>query len=211
MVFIDIPSILIICGPPKLGKSWCIKYLIYSLFEKRKIDFCYVFTGTAFNNNYSFLPKKCVTSKYSLEKLKMIVSNQIKLNKNGKKELLLIFDDIMGLNFDSPVWRALVSEYRHYNITLIFSVQYIKGVTTPIFRECCRYVIAFKTTSKQSVEALYEAFMNEFDNWRKCAKFIRDNTAKKYHFLFIDRYADENLKYKVLKCPENIPNYNIKF
>ena len=148
----------------------------------------YIFTGTSFNDCYNFLPKKNICSNYSEDKVKQIVRWQIDgIKKKNANNILIIFDDVMGLEKEmkKPIYKKLVSEYRHYKITFIFSVQYIKGFASPLFRECTTYTYIFRTLGKNSVEAIFENFMGDFDNWKEVRKFIDDNTKKKHNFLLI--------------------------
>lgn len=214
MSFMDHPSVTIISSRPKSGKSYLIKYLCYYVTQNKIVDNIYCFTGTAFSNDYNYLPKHSVTSTYNIEKVKAIVRYQINRIKKGKaKNILIVFDDVMGLKKEmkEPMWAKLISEYRHYKISFIFSVQYIKGITTPLFRSCTRYVILFRTLDNTSVKSLYESFMMDMPSIKGTYNFISRNTEMKYNFIFIDRYADDNEKYSVLRAPEKLPNYKIKF
>jgi predicted metal-binding protein len=165
-----------------------------------------------FSGAYDYLPKKNI-GHYSEDNFKKVISWQLKRLKNGKgNNILIIFDDVMNLTdeFKKNLFRKLISEYRHFKISFIFSVQYIKGVN-PIFRECTRYVSFFYSINNKSIESLYENFMQDKKNKKEVVNFIKRNLTKPYQFLFIDNYASENYKYKVIIINGENRRYKIKF
>ena len=88
-----------------------------------------------------------------------------RIKNNCANIITIIFDDVINLTdeFKKKIFKKLISEYRHYKINFIFSVQYIKWINH-VFRECCNYAIFFKTTNKMSLEAIYENFMQDKNN-----------------------------------------------
>lgn len=206
---IDIPSVSILLGKPASGKSHLIKYLIYKNCLNKKIDFVYVFCGTAFNNSYDFLPKKFVSNTYNENSLKKIIWNQKKLIEKKKiKNCMIVFDDVMNLNFKSKFWAKLISEYRHYNLTLLFGVQYILNALPPIFRTCCRYAMVYYTDDESSINAIKNNFMMDM-NKHEVYNYIKNNTGS-YHFIFIDKNKPKEERYKVCIAPAKIPKFYIE-
>jgi len=209
----QIPNITLLVSSPKRGKSYAIKHMCYDLYESNRIEKIFVFSGTAFNNDYSFIPSKFLTSEYTDNKLKQIITWQKNRITNGKaKNIMIIFDDMMNLTekLTKPFWRKLISEYRHYKISLVFSVQYIKGVG-PLMRDCARYVILFKTDSRLALQSIYDCFMTEMNSIKEVKKFLNTNLKEKYTFILIDRYSNKEDKYRLLKAPDELPNYKLKY
>ena len=178
-----IPFTLLIIGKPGQGKSHLIKYLCYEMTENQKVDNIYLFGGSTFSGAYDYLPKEHV-GKYSENSLKRIVGWQLDRIKKGKaKNILIIFDDVMNLTdeFKKNIFRKLISEFRHYKICFIFSVQYLKGVN-PVFRECTSFVCIFKTTNKLSLDAIYENFMQDKESFKNTKNYIKNLPIYKIKF-----------------------------
>lgn len=210
-MFQKIPFILLIVGKPGQGKSHLIKYLCYDLTQTNKVDTIYLFGGSTFTGAYDYLPNSKI-GKYNDNNLKKIVCWQLDRIKTGKvKDILIIFDDVMNLTneFKKDLFRKLISEFRHYRISFIFSVQYMKGVN-PVFRECTTHCVLFKTNNKLSLDAIYENFMQEKSGSKEVKSFIDSKLKEKHQFLFIDNYAEDDEKYKVGKCVDKLPTYKIK-
>lgn len=195
-----IPFILLIVGKPGQGKSHLIKYLCADTVQNKKVDSIYLFGGSTFSGAYNYLPSNYV-GKYSESSLKKIMAWQLNRITEGKaNDILIIFDDIMNLTneFKKNLFRKLISEFRHYRTSFIFSVQYMKGVN-PVFRECTTHCVLFKTNNKLSVDAIHENFMNEKANSREVVKFMDEKLKEKHQFLFINVHSDDE-KYLVGKC-----------
>ena len=77
--------------------------------------------------------------------------------KNNPCNVLLIFDDIFGSINNSKVFKDLVSTYRHYNISIIFSAQYVSGSVTYL-REISNYIILFNQRTQSALKLAYESY-----------------------------------------------------
>lgn len=195
------PAIYILSSAPRRGKTTLIKYIIHTLFQQKQLNYGLLFCPTIFNGSYDWLPKKYSNINYSEDKVKSLMKiqlNQIK-TKGSCEKSYIIFDDCLGsINFNSAIFKKLFSSYRHYNISLFFGIQYIYHVP-PILRETCTYFICFNQTTKKSIKAIYECFMQDFNTEDECKKYIDENT-KDYHFIVVNTEIGEG-KYKISKCP----------
>lgn len=206
-LFDKIPNITLVCAGPNSGKSYLCKYILQDLFKNNKLKYGIVFCATSFNQSYDFLPKKYIYSQYDENKLIQFINLQIgQIKKSGKAEpAFIIFDDMIGsINFTSPLFNKLITTYRHYNILLIFTTQYLFKIP-PVLRECCTYFVTFKQPTKKSVQAIYETFMNEMETYEECKRFIDSNTQD-YQFILVKPFESDEKKYIVSKAPmvENI-------
>jgi hypothetical protein len=200
-------SLNLICGAPASGKSHLIKYIV-STQIKKTFDWVYVFTRTP--TDYEFIKEEWVNPMYSDETIKKIMDFQ---TENKDKRLLLIFDDILGaINVNSGVFTELITRYRHYRLTIIFSAQYVNKVP-PVFRECCMCCIVFRLTTKNAVQSTFESFAsNYFKNEREFNDWQFKN-LEEHVFLKIDlqaksqKFADV---FKTAKCPKTIKKFLIK-
>ena len=158
-------SVSLIVAKSNSGKSHLIRYILTQWAIKKEFDYCFVFANTKFNHGYDYIEDGFVYGGMTSDELegviKKIVRKQLEVEKvRGKKpKAVLVFDDCMSYNFDSPFWRRIITEYRHYGLTLIFSVQYLVKAVPTIFREQATHVIIFRTENYNSIDALHKAFM----------------------------------------------------
>ena len=61
-----------------------------------------------------------------------------------------------------------------------------------------------------SLEAIYENFMQDLNGVKNVKEFFLKNLKEKYFGIFVDNYASKN-RYKLVKAPEKLPEYVIKF
>lgn len=203
--YIKLPFITNIAGHCGSGKSYFIKYLIQSL--KDEFNCIAVFSNTAqFTEDYDFLKKLdgpnlktlILNSIVADEAIKKIMAIQ-KRNRqmDRKRNVLVIFDDIFGSIKDSKVFKDLVSTFRHYNISIIFSAQYITASATYL-REISNYIVIFHQRTMASLKICYENyFIADYENFNSF-KTAFAKKLQKYHFYFIDRIND---KKTVMLCP----------
>lgn len=143
-----------------------------------------------------------IYSQFDENKLRQLINLQIgQIHTAGKaKPAFVIFDDMVGsINFTSPLFSKLITTYRHYNILLIFTTQYLFKVP-PVLRECTTYFITFKQPTKRSIQAIHETFMNEIDNYDECKGFIDSNTQD-YQFIVVKPFESDDKKYVISKAP----------
>ena len=208
---IKLGSVIILAGKPAQGKSYLIKYFFYK--NRKKFDFGIVLTKTKFNGGYSFIPTNYVHPDYSEEKIKALMKIQSDLIEKGiNKQAFIIIDDCLTSEFNNQLFTDLITQHRHYNITVIISTQYIYKIN-PTIRECANYAIMFRQSTKRSIEALYESFGNHFNNYKEFKTYLTDNTGD-YQFIFVDINSQSdklNEIYNILKAPSKIPDFKLKF
>jgi hypothetical protein len=210
---LDYPFSIIITGMPGAGKTGFIKYIFLSNHPTYKEDpFKYgiVFTNTKFDNEYDYCPQKYVHAAYNED----ILRNFIELQKeNSHHKTFIVFDDCLDKKaFQSKLFTELVTQYRHLNINLIITAQYLKLVT-PAMKECCRYAILLKSSTEDSIKSNYESFGFGFSDRKKFEEYIRENCVN-YGAILVDRRAkqDEPL-YQVKRAPDpkTLPKFTYKF
>lgn len=199
---IKLPFIVNIAGHCGSGKTYFIKYMIESF--KNDFDCVIIFSNTAnFSEDYTFLENiSCRSFIYNTldveEDLKKIMRIQANFRKSDiKKNVLIIFDDVFSSVKDSKQFKNLATTYRHYNISIAFSAQYISGASSYL-REISNYIVIFEQRTINSLKLCFENyFAGEYENFNNFkAAFCK--SLKKYHFYFIDRI--KNIKF-VAKCP----------
>src|SRR5574343_1587006 len=109
------PFRLAIAGINGSGKSSLIRYVIKSVPMGRVI----IFSTTAQNDPaFNNIGTKILPSK------EYVNSIGDALCQPRTYHVLLIFDDIAGDVYDSPMLRRLFANNRHYNVSIIFSIQH---------------------------------------------------------------------------------------
>jgi hypothetical protein len=203
--FIKLPFIVNIAGHCGSGKSYFISYMVRSLANS--FNCICVFSNTAlFTDDYAFLQalnkpelKTFVFSSLQAEEtIKKIMAIQKKNRQSDcKRNVLIIFDDIFGSIKDSKVFKDLVSTFRHYNISIVFSAQYITA-SASYLREISNYIVIFHQRTLNALKICYENyFIADYENFNS---FKQDFAKKlqKFNFYFIDRITDKKL---VMLCP----------
>lgn len=196
------PSISILSAAPRSGKTFLIKDIIYKLASEGRIDHGLVFTGTAFNRNFDYLPTEIVSG-YDEEKLKRFLKYQKDMIEKGNpKDAFLILDDILGyINLYSPLWTMIFSQYRHFRITIFLATQYIYRVST-VSRECATYAFIFQTGTNKSLTALYETYGLLFDKKEQFKDLINEVCVDYRCLMVVNNAPGMHNRYKTVKASE---------
>jgi hypothetical protein len=215
---LEYPFSMIVTGMPGAGKTALIKYIFLvnsKKYTKDPFKYGVVFTHSKQDNEYSFLPQKYVHPSYSSS----ILQEFIKLQKDEKKKhgkapkAFLVFDDCLDRRaFMSTLFIELVTTYRHLNINIIITAQYLKILTTAM-REACRYAVLMKQTTDMSITASFTNFGYGFNNLKEFRDFLIKSTMD-HGAVFIDRKAKkiEDI-YTVIRVPDpgKMPKFTYKF
>jgi len=199
MKFPNITTILGYCGT---GKSHLVKYIIKENLDK--IDYVIVITSTKHNNQYTYLGEHGMPNKIlgplDLDKKIAMIMNKMKKNFD-KYHVMIVFDDVMGsIKEYSNKMNALLSTFRHYNLSIIFVSQYAAKVPTYI-RELTYYCFTFDQKSKKSLENVYDSYFQEIDTFKDFKRFFKNKLKEEFSFYFVDRV---NNKKFVAKAPANL-------
>lgn len=208
-------------GRPNSGKTHLIRYLVASMAkEKNKFDHVILFCKTAeLTDDYSFLPDCYKFREYSddvlLEYLKVqsraIKDPNIKVKPRG----LVILDDIIGKSqkLETDLLIEFTTQYRHFNVNIILSSQYINKVP-PQIREAGNHIFLFRQHTDNSKEAAYLSFAgSHFDNKKSFFSFMRKTTGN-YRFLYVDltsQSTEVNDVFKSLICPAEKLSFRLEY
>jgi hypothetical protein len=204
------PGFTIITGPCGQGKSHLIRWIMRK--QKRVFDYVVVFCQTSFGaDSFDYIDKKYIHPAYSEKILRNVMNIQKKLVKRsatsgaGKdKKVMVIFDDCLDRRaFRSQIFQDFVTQYRHYNASLIISTQYPNLLTTTM-RSNCFKSITFRVSTNVALKALHESYGQEFDFSDFKEKVL---ALPKYHFIIFDTIGGGN---KVMTAPAKIPRFEIK-
>lgn len=208
--FIKTPAFILLCAEPESGKSYLIKYLMYKL--SRNFEYGIVFSSTDdLNKDYSYIQPNYIYNNYNEEYLK----NFLRLQRKLKKPAFLILDDCVGsINMNSKLLKHLFTTYRHYNLTLFVSTQYIYAVP-PTLRSCANYAFIFFVEDDRTITALHKTYFNEMDH-DNVVKFISQATAPhslndKGKFILVRKKVPREEKYIISRAPPKIQNFKLVF
>lgn len=203
-----------IYGSCSSGKSYLLKYIIYTASHKKKIDHVLLFTNTSFNNQYDYIPEKYIHPAYDSEIIQNYMNLQRELIESGEESNgLIVFDDVLGqAQFNCKQFITLVSQFRQFKISIIICSQSVSQIPLHI-RNLAQYAFIFRFEAERVIKACYESFGVLFDNWQEFKKYLLNATNEKHKFLFYDRMKSVDgiqASYKSLRAPK-FPNFKLQF
>ena len=163
---IQYSAFVILVGKPNSGKSYLLSYLLlpnHKEYSTEPFHYIICFTTTKFNRAWTeILPEEYVHPKYDADVLQFILDIQ---SQNTHIKAAIIFDDCLNdAAFKSQLFTNLVTTYRHYNLSVFISTQYLYKVT-PTICECANRVALFRTKTDRSLRAAYESFGAYFKSY----------------------------------------------
>jgi type IV secretory pathway VirB4 component len=214
---IQLPFVGVIIGKAGSGKSTLTKYLLYNqqckgFYEQFSIVMC--FCKTKFNHAYDWLPNQWVHGGYNKKAIKNIMRTQRKIREQNLEPLpvCLIFDDCLNpKDYQSRLFLDLVANRRHYNISIIFSAQYLNREIPTLMRENTDLIFLFKQFSDNSLKGAYNAFGNlSFNDYYEFMRYMK--RLKKYQFVKIDTRTESFDDSRHISCtPKDIPTPRVRY
>lgn len=212
------PACILSVGKPKSGKTYNTRFLL-TYFCKTKPVFKggLVMTGSRdLNEDYDFLPEKAIINGYDEELLKRHVAKLEAYRKrtgNPPPASFIVFDDILGRLQGSAFFNNFISIYRHLNITVFINVQYMKTrASNTLLRECIKYAFIFKTTTKISLQCIYEVIGQSFDSFEEFKEiFMKATNEPHAACLYIADRNDKHENYFTSIAPEDYRQQQIEF
>jgi len=183
------PFFICIVAPPKSGKSNLLVNIIYNLYHKCFDNIIYI-SPNVYNDDTL---EKSVTAdddiiKYDLseESIDEILDKVSVLCKEMKKNdqlehTLIIIDDCLGM-IKTKALDKIASKYRHFNISIIISIQVFRAMTNTV-RSCATQFIIFKNNNTKEVNKMEEEFSGAFPDF---LNLYHEATNEKYNFLTLD-------------------------
>jgi len=217
------PSVYLVTGKPRKGKTHMIKSLILdkTLNEDIKADhrlsFGLVFCSEASIHEYSgkrdtpgLIPKKYCIEGYKEDKLVQYLSF-LKKRYDELGDLprsFVLFDDLVGLlDSNSSAFTSFITCHRKYNVDVLLSVQYLKKNISPTIRECVSYAIMFNSKTELTIKALFESFgelAGKYEDFKRL--FFRQTREQYTAMLFIELNETTDENYLSIKAPAEVPD-----
>jgi hypothetical protein len=162
----------LIIGKRATGKTNFIINNIYSKISN-EIDNIYIFTAS---HNYKYY-EKITDLFYDIKDVNLVLGDLIKEYKNKKTKTLVIFDNVINniKFYKNNELMELFYNARHYEITLIATMEYPLGIT-PDLRLNFDYVITAQENFHSNIQRLYEHYfgfyqtLNIFKEVLECLK-----------------------------------------
>lgn len=210
---IEIPSLIIINSPQGGGKSHLIRYIMYQY--RKKFDYGICFTNTFFeDDSFDYIKRKYIHPRYNPDVMKGLMNIQADLigQKKRGKQAFVIFDDCLDAKqFSDNNFQEICMQCRHYDITVIFAVQYC-NIIPPFMRANAMSVVIFRTDSQANLKALYESYGQAFNNYNEFKNYLMQKLGN-YKFIYYDkRHVSENIDetYRIMVAPSKIPKFILK-
>lgn len=174
----------LLISPRNSGKTNLMVYLILEAYNGIFNDI-FIFSPTVKQCElYSALKidDEKLFEEYSDEYLQSILDYQREPG-NEKNNVLIIFDDCMGMFSKNSLFNDFITRTRHDRISTIVCMQYSKGIL-PIVRENMNNVIVFNNVKPQEIEKISDILDPKFDLYYKQLKGM-----SKYNFIY---YSDKH-------------------
>lgn len=183
---------VILYGPRRSGKSVLIRHICQRMRPLFPDVVC--FTKTKASGEYfSFLPYDHVIEGLDEDLLLSLLMNQCKLKKKesrgefvGNYNLLIIIDDCMAEKLRyKDIFNAVFFNGRHYNVTLLVTVQDVKGIA-PAATINADLVYTFSLPDRRGRDTIREKFADYLTRHEFDALYDSEEINKKYHVVCFD-------------------------
>lgn len=222
-ISISLPGMTLMVSKPGGGKSHLANYLIY--LNRSRIKHAIAFSKSAFRpGNIAFMPNYSGVGKdakeyfnfkhmrYDKNILREFLEGQARYPEGQRPLGLIYFDDDIseaGMFNDEYVIDA-ATMYRQYNVWVIIATQHVNKVSTTV-RECASEVALFKMDSKRAIEAAYESYGQDFEDYKafKAWLFMNTTPAEEHNFCWKDKMNDK--PWEVLRAPASVPKFRLEY
>lgn len=144
-----------ILGPTQSGKTTIIRHLIRNFVKTKTVAAVYWF-GDSYHEE-KWLPPGRGEALINTAKLEALRTAMKSPNMAGK-HAIVVLDDVLGEEFlrgkQGKWWSRFISTSRHYNITLLIGMQYLKGIS-PVMRDNVKQWIV-TWINHNGIEALHK-------------------------------------------------------
>ena len=187
---VSVPFSMCIASKRNTGKSVLLNQFIKAMVDSKKVDIAIIFSNTTgLNDDYPDVPKQ-LKQPYSEDALQRLINKQKGTEKGKRKEVLVVFDDVLG---DKKADRSSLILYcyaigRHINLNPILSSQVSNRVLTPTVKANSDYILLSRL-NRQHILNIWEAITNM--EKREFVDFIAE-VNKDYKFAVVDMTSQSN-------------------
>jgi len=222
------PACLLVVGPVKTGKTTLISNLLLSplCYGKDYFDRVVIVSNTICND---------ITGRFLLKAFEChnIYNDEIILNilkdqekdgeeneegeKENRKDVCIIFDDIMGSLKQTAVANFIASRFRHYNIKLlVYSVQNFRGISCVVRQNVTDLIVLSPfPNQKELQEKIFMEYGDLYGDPRTMEKIYRIATPHRHDFLYCKlgenpAQAFHNFEYQIAEGGNILTNKEVK-
>ena len=187
---VKVPFSMCIASKRNTGKSVLLNQFVVRMVETGKVDVAIVFSNTTgLNDDYPDIGKH-LKQPYSEEALQRLINHQKNTPKHKRKNVLVVFDDVLG---DKKADRSSLILYcyaigRHINLNPILASQVSNRVLTPTVKANSDYILLSRL-NRQHIINIWEAITNMEKG--EFIAFIED-VNKDYKFCVVDMTSQSN-------------------
>ncbi|KAJ4457897.1 hypothetical protein PAPYR_6576 [Paratrimastix pyriformis] len=210
------PFTCLIYGSPRSGKSYLLRWLLSTIASR--YDLVYVFSISSDAIGYYDevgIDRHHVMPGFDSPASRNLLKHMIETaNANVAKYIgsrvpverilprtLIICDDIIspgGEQHHLGALKSLSTNYRHLNMSLILTTQYVNEVNK-VMRETVDYHILFKHESKTALD-YFAAGCFAWAHWKPSVQYIISNYTGDHKCIIVNKRA-ERTAYTVFKAP----------
>jgi len=225
----DPAKIYVLTGTPASGKSYLCRYIFYRLSMRKNpmFKFGLVISQSAYNGDYDFLPERAVRDKYDPAYLNAYIESLKVKVKEGKEKHgrqwkfphnFLVLDDCLGMLSKSSKefnFENFVACHRQTSTSIFILNQYLnasRNVST-LLKNCTNYAFMFPQSLKNSIEAMYNAYGQMFENMEEFRAALDACRERKYSCLVFknnNEATTASQAYCTIKAGE-MPEFKIQF
>jgi hypothetical protein len=232
------PMFFQVYGPPKSGKTHLLKYILLMMRMMKLLDWVNVFSGSAHDDEWDFLPKRCLITDSEEVRKRLgcgdstqtpniytwyLKNKLIPYCKTTSGKGLTILDDLTGsCDFKSDEWSQLFTNFRHYckkpgdkmgNFSVILSSHYAFKIP-PVVREAAFMVAIFQQCSMNAIKAVYQSYCQitgeKYADWNAYQQRFTDR--EKHTFILFKKEPKPGQKYfQPAVCPPLPTNAFVPF
>ncbi|KAJ4452979.1 hypothetical protein PAPYR_12681 [Paratrimastix pyriformis] len=212
------PFTCIIYGTPRSGKSYLLRWLLSEISQLYDIVYVFSISSDAIGY-YSEVgideahvlpgfddPKSRRVLEHMISRANQVVA---RYNKQGFRvpaskilpRTLIICDDIIspgGEQRNNGVLNSLVTNYRHLNMSLIMTTQYVNSVSK-VMRETVDHHILFKHESKTALD-YFACSCFAWAHWKPSVQYIISTYTGDHRCIIVNKRS-ETTSYTIFKAP----------
>lgn len=154
------PLRIIVTGKTNTGKSFYVEHGILR-YMKHSLDRLYIICPTSTEEDFAHLTKKKrIFTEYDPMIIQIIIAKQKKRRDKKKPPLSVMvwLDDLAGMvNKNDPMIKALFTQGRHYDISVIFVTQKF-NLTDSSLRVNADYIICTQVNSAKEIKSIRDEY-----------------------------------------------------
>ena len=182
-------QVVLLQGKGGRGKSNALRYFLISNIVNGIFEYGIVFTGSKMNDDFNFLPDNFVFEGFDTDTLESYIEflEEQKKDKGKVPINFVVFDDLVNLlNTHDNFLNNFITKVRHYNTRIMIAVQHLNQGASTVTKEMTTNALMYKTTSFNTLRALWENFGQSFETLREFKDFFQKHTQEPFTALGFD-------------------------